>query len=111
MAAQDAIVSIRTEQVTIPAGHTLGYYVDALPGQVSIQLKYMSGGSLLLIGAASGMTVPGSTMPGATIAALGATFFYLFGTTESLSIAGPARFYLAASAATQVAIIRGISPV
>lgn len=106
MSRQDDVQSLFTQALTVPLGLTLGVYMDQQPGEVTKTIKYLSGGTLWLIGCTGGATIAG-----ATVAALGLTFAYAVGPTETLSFGGAARFYLAATGATvQVAVIRGISP-
>ncbi len=91
----DSIFGLGTTQIMIPPGATLGVLVEAVAGQNSIILKYLSGGTLYVMGVAAGATLSAADLAGAT-------GHYLVGTSEILNIDGPARFYLASLGATTV---------
>jgi len=91
------ILGLDPEVIAVVAGVTLATYVSSEASQVSLQLRHVSGGTLRILNAASG-----STMAGATLAALDATnsFYTVIG--EILKIGGAPAFYLAATGATAV---------
>lgn len=92
----DSIFGLGTTRITIGVGSTLAFLLTHVAGQNSTVLKYFSGGTLEVIGVADGVTL--------TAAQLGAAnqTGYIMGTTEVLSIDGPVRCYLSATAATTV---------
>lgn len=110
MAREDDVRSIFTQRITLASGATL--MVTPIPGQVSLILKLISGGTLEISGS-DGFTTNGA---GITYAINGITggqgsgSFYPIATSEDISMASSGIFYLVASGATcVVALMRGRS--
>lgn len=103
--SNDSIFSLQTDRINVGLGATLAVLYDQTATQNSILLKYFSGGTLEIIGVSFGVTLTAAQM--ATASGTG----YVVGTTEILSIDGPARFYLMSTGATTVVMsIRGKTP-
>lgn len=100
MAREAQVLNTRGEIVVVPVGITLGVFVGPVAGQVALEVRNVSGGGTLSIIESSA----GTTMPGATLAALAATFLFTMGVAPNfdgkIAIDGPAAFYLAATGAT-----------
>jgi len=98
MAREDQTYTVTPTILTVPLGVTNGVYFGQQNGRVSVTIKNNTSAATLLILP----TNSGSTYAGATLAALTATFGYSVdtGQTGSVTISGPAAFYLAASGAT-----------
>ncbi len=103
----DSTWGIRAETVNIPAGATLAVYYGQIARQNDIVVKPMGASNVVLIQATS----VGSTMPGASIAALfAAGSYYALGSSEVMQLGGPASFYVAAIGATAlVSVMRAMS--
>lgn len=103
MARENDIHAFGTTTITLAATGTLLIPEEA--GQVSGTVKYLSGGSLEIVGVGVGITYTGtslSSLPGKG---------YLLGTSEAFSYCGPARYYLVATGSTaQCLLIRGYGP-
>ena len=82
------------ERLILAPGSTLAVFMDPVAGQGNWKVKYLSGGTLEIVGASLG-----STLSQASLAGLSGSG-YLMGATEALDIDGPARFYLMAHGAT-----------
>jgi hypothetical protein len=105
MAREADIYALGATQFVIPAGYSLALWVTPMAYEVSSTLKYLSGGSLIIVST----NTNGTTLPGATLAGL-VDSSYLLGTAEAINFAGPARYYLVATGATAVACqLRGFS--
>lgn len=89
--SNEAIFGLGTTAIAVQPGATLATYFTQLAGQNSTLLKNGTGGTLWIIGMASGTTMAGAT--------LGAQFsaHYLMGVSEVLSLDGPVTCYLANS--------------
>jgi hypothetical protein len=102
--SSDAIFGLGATQVVIAPGGSFAQWVDVVPREGALILKYFSGGTLEIQGSPLG-----STMPGASLAAVAGTG-YIMGTSEVLSIGGPCRFYMLAGGTTCTAmILRGLT--
>lgn len=97
---QDSIFSFGATRLVISPGATLAVLVYQEPYENRSILKYFSGGSLEIYGATYG-----ATATAAQLVVMGTSGGYLLGTTESMSIAGPARYYLMATGATCTAML------
>lgn len=103
MARETTVYGITTQILAMGAGASLSLYVFAAPGEIWSRLKYVSGGSMELMGANAGT-------PGATGRADASGTGYLFGAAEVIEFSGAARYFLQATGATAVAhLIRGLS--
>lgn len=91
--SSEYIYRLTPRQIVIAPGATLAFFMDVQAGQLATTIKYYGGGTLEILDA------QGSTLSGATLAALSGTG-YLVGSSEILNIGGPARFYLSATGAT-----------
>lgn len=119
MLQNEKVMGVKGDRITIPAGITNAVYMRGLHYQTSVLIRLVSGGTLFIIGASNGQTyaaaqpLPGSTLAGATIAAIWATFAYHVGAsgTESVvEIQGPAAFYLGSDGGTAtVSLLRMLS--
>lgn len=96
--AYEAVYSLNSAQIIVPAGVTNAVLVEHEATQNSISFKYGSGGSLLIIGVTTGQTMA----PADFASLLAGTGVYLAGTSEAFSFNGPTRFYLAGTNATVV---------
>lgn len=102
--SSESIFGLTAMQIAVPAGATNAVFIDNVPKQGAMLLKYFSGGTLEIHGALNG-----STMAGATLAPLIGTG-YILGTSEAVNIDGPARFYLMATGSTAVAcLLKGLT--
>lgn len=125
VSSDDNIFSTYTQRIQIPFGATLAVFVNALPAQKAIAIKYLSGGTLEILPSLGGVSllaaqvaggsqtaghyqVPfGTTQTAQALANLNQTG-YLMGTSEVLTFDGTPSFYLSATGASVfVAIIRG----
>lgn len=99
--SNDSVFSLGSTFLAVPAGATNAVLITPLAGQISVNLKYSSGSTLYLIGVGHGVTLAASDLNNFAS-------HYLIGSSESLAIDGPARFYLAATAATTIVyMLRG----
>jgi hypothetical protein len=89
---RDSVYSTYSEQLALPAGVTAA--IPAMRGQIGAILKYVSGGSLSVVGA--------STSFGSTFA-IGS--LYTLGTTEVLNISMSGTLFLQGGGSTCVAQI------
>lgn len=94
--ASDSVYGLVTQRLAIPPGATQAVLMVPEPGQNSLLLKYFSGGTLEIIGVTAGVTLTAAQL--VTASGTG----YLIGTSEILSLDGPARFYLSSLGATSV---------
>lgn len=97
--SSDSIFGLVPSQIVVAPGATNAQFVDITSRQGAINLKYFAGGTLEIHHA-----INGSTMAGASLAPLIGTG-YIMGTSEILSIDGPARFYLMATGTTATAML------
>jgi hypothetical protein len=101
MAREPLVYGYTAQVLAIPAGASLSRYVTPAPGEIWSRLKYVSGGSLEIMGASAG---------GMTGIAPAAGTGYIFGTTEIIEQRGAASYFLQATGATAVAhLLRGLS--
>lgn len=104
-AQQDKIFGLYPQQVFVPPGATNAVLVQPVAGEQAVIIKYFTGGSCSLIQAP-----PGATLTGPELVSYGNTGGYLLGTTEAVSIDGPARYYLMAIGATAtIMLLKGLS--
>lgn len=122
VSSSDDIFSVLPSRVAVQPGATLAVFVDIVPGEKSLLIKYLSGGTLEILPASLGASfVPGtstygsyaftagSTQTAAMLAVLSGTG-YLMGTSEALTFDGAPRLYLSSTGATSVvAIIKSLS--
>jgi hypothetical protein len=98
----DSAVEIRPQTVQVPAGVTNALFYGMEASQIDVHVKAMSASNLIVLQAGAN----GSTMPGATLAALfTAGSYYVLGAAQFLDFDGPVSFYLAAIGATAQASI------
>lgn len=95
MARIQDVAGLGVTQLAI--GTSAALFIPPREKQLSMALKYVSGGSLEIFPAPVGAT-SGTTATGVSVG-LG----YLMGTTEVFNIQGAPRFYLAATGATAIA--------
>ena len=104
-AQQDKIFGLYPQQIIVPPGATNAVLIQNVAGEVGMIIKYFSGGSCQIINAP-----PGATLTGPQLVSYGNTGGYLLGTTEAVSVDGPARFYLQAYGATTIImLLKGLS--
>lgn len=104
ISSYDSVYSMKTERINVGVGSTVATLVSPEPGQLNIVLKYFSGGTLEIIGCSLGVTLTAAQLASANQTG------YLMGTSEILTIDGPARFYLSSTAATTIVmVLRGRS--
>lgn len=97
MAREADISNIAPQIVVVPVGVTVGVFIGPVAGQASVQIQNTTAGATLFMMQSN----VGSTMPGATLAALFATFAYTVPITPTMvTLDGPASFYLAATGVT-----------
>lgn len=91
--SSDSIFCLGTTRMVAGPGATQAVLVNAsaVPGCNSIIFKYFSGGTAEIVGVTTGQTLTAAQM--VTLANTG----YVMGTSEVLSLDGPARFYFFAS--------------
>lgn len=100
--SMDSIFALGTTQIIVPPGATQAVLLTGIAAQNSMLLKYGSGGTLYILGVSEGVTLTAAEL------VTNASSHYLVGASETLSIDGPARFYLLSlSATTTVYSIRG----
>ena len=86
----------KVDTIRLAVGSSAGYVagITGGAGVVSIQVKYLSGGTLEILGVTTQASGTG----------------YLLGVSEALTIGGPATFFLSSTGATSVvAILRSIT--
>ena len=115
MADQQEVSGFEPGQTAIPPGVTLAMYVVDPPYTSGGLLKYVSGGSLLLMKAPGiggvGNFGYGQTLSAATLAADFSAGRYWLMDGAPIAYDGAARYYLAAIGATAVVqFLRGLSP-
>lgn len=102
MARETTCYGLDATLLVIPAGASNALLITPIANQVSMSLKYASGGSLEIFKAVSGGTQP------AVAISLGAG--YPIATTEIVNCSGAPRFFLAATGATTLAnLLIGLS--
>ncbi len=101
MNQRDDVLALYPETIAIPTGTTA--LIQPIAGQVGMILKYVSGGSLAIIGATFQQF--GSTISGTTFAI---NNLYTLGTSESLNIdmSGPLYLYNTGGATTVASLLR-----
>jgi len=92
----DKVFGLETGRFAVPLGATNAILVEGVAGQNAIQLKYLSGGTLEVVGVSYGVTLTAVQLAART------GTDYLVGSSEIWSIDGPCRFYLSATGATAV---------
>lgn len=105
----DSVFNVQAGRITIPVGATVAvlFAGDTVKGCNSTILKYVSGGTLEIIGMTT--QIVGQTLTAAQLATLSGTG-YLVGGTEVLQFSGPVQFYLSATGATTVVtFLRGLT--
>lgn len=119
VAREFSIYGIQATFLAVPAGASNALLIQPMPGEISSQLKYFSGGSLEILnanpntptGGASAITVyPNgiTAAPGFTATAAG--IGYMMATTEVIGFDGAARYWLVATGATATAyLIKGLA--
>ena len=124
VSSSDDIFALYPQRYTIGVGATLAQWIDILPAEKSLTVKYLSGGTLEILPALSGASLiaaavagasqgvgfyqptAGTTQTPAMLAALSGTG-YLMGTSEVLTVDGAPRIYLSATGITTfVTVIR-----
>lgn len=90
----DSVYALGATQATIVIGQTNAAYFGVQQYLLGADIKYVSGGTLALIGVHNGFTLAAATLAAAPL-------YYV--PTTGLEIKGPAPFYLAALSATCVA--------
>lgn len=102
--SNDSVYGLETSRINVGVGSTIAILVEPIVGQQNIVLKYFSGGTLEILGVSAGVTLTAAQLGTANQTG------YLMGTTEVLTLDGPARFYLSSTAATTIVmVIRGKS--
>lgn len=96
MAGEKDIHGVLTDTVSVGVSGADALFLQGNGGQCAWNIKYITGGSLLMIGWYTGATLAGATLD----AQRAAGHYYLFGTSEALALDGPTRFYLLATGAT-----------
>lgn len=94
----DTVYGFGSTRIIVPIGATNALLFNPITGQNGMLLKWFSGGTLELIGVPYGATLTAQNLADAN------QNHYIMGTTEILSLNGPARFYLSATGATVVAM-------
>lgn len=103
MAREADVSSLQTSLVTVKAGGSSAMAMLATAGQVGWLFKYASGGSLEIHSAAVGISAGSALASGSS--------GYLMASTEVMSIAGPARFFLVATGSDAVVnVVRAMGP-
>jgi hypothetical protein len=92
---RDEVWGFQQQQLVVGTSAGFGLLITPLPGEVSSQVKYASGGSIEIFNCPVGTTAPGTSL----VAGKG----YLLGTAEVLNITGPAQYYLVATGSTATA--------
>jgi hypothetical protein len=108
---QDVKISeLLTSTVAVPVGTTLGVLVDNTARQGNIMLQVAtSGGSLSIVGVATGVTLAGATLAPLCFGGASQAAFLISSVSGVITINGPARFYMASAGITlQVAIAKGL---
>lgn len=109
MARESDIHAFGVTKIIVPPGATLAVYVSQTAGEVASVLKYLTGGSMEIQPAPLDSSGMGTTWAGASLVPLIGNG-YLMGTSEALSISGPARYYIMATGATVTCnLLRGKS--
>lgn len=106
ISSQDSVFQLKPQNVTIAPGATLAVYYPQQMANVNTLVKYISGGTLLVVGATPGITLAAASL----VQAFASAAFYILGTAEVLSLGGPTSFYLMASGSTAVgSVLQGLS--
>lgn len=108
----DDIVTVIPSRVNVGVGATIATYMDVVPGQKNITIKYISGGTLEILGVTygsfGGTFFAGSTLSAQALANANGTGWIV--QSEILSFDGPCRFYLSSTGATSIVhVIRAVS--
>lgn len=97
--SSDSVFGIAPQQYAVSAGATNALYLPQVALGAYLNLKYISGGSMLLMSAGA----QGTTLSAAALAAAHtAQSYYLMGTTEVKSYIGDPTLYVAGIGATTV---------
>lgn len=102
---QSDINGVKGIKQIVPVGATVAVLISPLDGETGSLIKYFTGGSLEIVQAPvrhdtyGQSSLIGLTWAGASLVALQGTG-YLFGSSEVVSVDGPARYYLMATGAT-----------
>lgn len=106
ISSADSVFQLQPTNVAVPTGSTMALYYPQQRGNVNTLIKYISGGTLLVLGVTPGITLAGASL----VQAFSSNAFYIMGTAEVLSLGGPTSFYLLASGTTAVAcVLQGLS--
>lgn len=97
MSREADICGLGSTVMIIAPGATNALLVIPPAGEVSSLIKYGAGGSMELVQSQAGVTLTGSSL----VPLIGTG--YLMGTTETVNIDGPARYYIVATGATVTA--------
>lgn len=94
----DSVFSLETGRISVPSGATNAVLFDSnvVPECVGAKLRYVSGGTLEIIGVTMGVTLAAATLA----AASGNSWPFL--AADIYDTGGPSRFYLSATGATVV---------
>lgn len=93
ISSYDSIFAFGTTQLVVAAGATNAILIEPRAGQVNMRMDVLTGGSMFIIGVTMGQTLTAASL------AFGSSHWLV---PSSHTIAGPARFYLAAGGATGV---------
>ena len=97
---------LSTQVKAIPVGITAAILITQESNQISLTMKYLSGGSLVMLGVTMGVTLGGSSL----LSSFSNMLYYPVSQNEVLNIDGPARFYLASLGSTvSIGMLRGKS--
>lgn len=92
----DTVYGLGSTRIVVPVGATNALLFTPIVGQNGTLFKYWSGGTLEVIGVPAGVTLTAQNLADAN------GNHYLLGTSEVLSLDGPARFYLSSTGSTTV---------
>lgn len=103
MSQRDDVFGIYPETIAIATGTTA--LIQPIPGQIGMILKYVSGGSLALVGATFPIVADGVKYSGTTFAI---NNLYTLGTSEILNIdmSGPLYLYNTGGATVVASLLR-----
>lgn len=89
----------------VPVGATLALFIQPIPGQLSVLMKYSSGGTCEILPAGLTQIAHNIFLPrsqaAATLAAISGSG-YAFSSGEAITVDGPVSFYLSSTGATSV---------
>jgi hypothetical protein len=103
MARESDVYGFTGGLITVKAGGGSALLINAAPGQVSVTMKYASGGSLEIhpcpVGASAASTLPTGSSG------------YLLATSEVFNTSGPTRMFLVATGSdANVFFLKGLGP-